>query len=84
MWTEVVKAMADALGFSYHLRKSGELQILRQGREVGLLRGAQAAALLAKLRSATGDEAQQLMAKATGNYKRGNEGSARQHPRSGG
>lgn len=59
--------------FSYRETKSGELMISRGGRVVQTLGGAAAARLLKALESA--DEAQQqlILAKSTGNYKRGNE-----------
>lgn len=50
------------LGFSWLLHdKSGELQVRRDGRVVTLMRGDQARRL------------QAVLARATGNYKRGNE-----------
>lgn len=58
------------LGFSFVTRKSGDVIISRDGREVTTLRGKSARQFLSKV--ATGDP-QQLMARATGNYKRGNE-----------
>lgn len=70
------------LGFSLFSaaprKKSGELQILRDGRPVTLLGAAQAERLLAALARCPDDAAgqaqrQRLLARATGNYKRGNE-----------
>jgi hypothetical protein len=68
------------LGFSCAPRpqKNGELQILRDGRPVTLLGAEQARRLLAALaRCGDSDEGeaqrQRLLARATGNYKRGNE-----------
>ncbi len=71
------------LGFSLFSaaprKKSGELQILRDGRPVTLLGAAQAERLLAALACCPDDDAagqaqrQRLLARATGNYKRGNE-----------
>ena len=58
------------LGFSFVTRKSGDVIISRDGREVTTLRGKSARQFLSKV--ANGDP-QQLMARATGNYKRGNE-----------
>jgi hypothetical protein len=45
------------------------------------LRGRQAQAFLAEIESADEADLQQLMARLTGNYKRGNERSAKNHPR---
>lgn len=60
-------------------RKSGDIVISHHGREVTTLRGSAAADFLA---DGAGDvDAQQLMARVTGNYKRGNERQARRHPR---
>ena len=68
------------LGFTYRIRKSGEIEILHQGRVAATLRGMAAADFLAEVK---GDFAagQQVMARVTGNYKRGNERVARNHPR---
>jgi hypothetical protein len=58
------------LGFDYRLRASGEVVITRHGTPVTTLRGAAAQRFLKRVES--GDP-QQVMARATGNYKRGNE-----------
>ena len=57
-------------GFEYVVRKSGDVVISHHGREASVLRGNAAAQFLARV--ATGDP-QQLMARATGHYKHGNE-----------
>ena len=58
--------------FDYQVSKSGVLIIRRGGRTVMELGGRKAAALIPKL--GRGDEAdQQLLARVTGNYRRGNE-----------
>jgi hypothetical protein len=62
--------MARATGFSYVQHKNGEVVIFHHGRQAAVLRGRAAERFLAKLNA--GDE-QELMAKATGDYKRGNE-----------
>lgn len=64
--------MSD-LGFSWRATKDGQVRISRQGRVVTTLRGA--AAERFRRRAAGSDEAaqQQLMARASGNYRRGNE-----------
>ncbi len=61
------------LGFEWQVTKSGQVRISRAGRVVTTVRGASAQRLLARLAGASDDEAQQLLARATGNYKRGNE-----------
>ena len=59
--------------FSYTVTKSGQLMISRGGRVVQTLGGAAAAKLLTALDAASGEPEQLLLAKSTGNYKRGNE-----------
>ena len=66
--------------FSYRVG-SGEVAIRRDGRVVATLRGRAADAFLAKVASATPEELQLAMARATGNYRRGNERTAASHPR---
>jgi hypothetical protein len=65
-------------GFAYDVRRDGEVVITHHGRRATVLRGSRAAEFLAEV--VAGDE-QQLMARWTGNYQRGNERTARQHPR---
>jgi len=65
----MMAAVSD-LGFTYEGRKSGEVVIRRAGTIVTMLRGAAAAKFLADVAKR---EPQQVMARATGNYKRGNE-----------
>jgi len=62
--------MGRPTGFNYLLRKNGEVVILHHGRQAAVLRSRAAQHFLAEL--GTGEE-QGLMARATGNYKRGNE-----------
>lgn len=62
--------MGQASGFSFVQRKSGEVVITHHGRAATVLRGRKAEAFLAKVADGDGQE---LMARATGNYKRGNE-----------
>jgi hypothetical protein len=69
------------LGFGYRIRRNGELEILHNGRIASTLRGSDADDFLAEVETADEGDAQQLMARITGNYKRGNERLASQHPR---
>jgi hypothetical protein len=62
--------MASPTGFSYTVRKNGEVVITHHGRQAAVLRGAKAERFLAQIVSRDG---QALMARVTGNYKRGNE-----------
>ena len=66
-----------AAGFEYRV-VGGEVLITHRGRRAATLRGDSARRFLADIER--GDD-QELMARATGNYKRGNERTARQHPR---
>lgn len=58
--------------FSYRITKDGRVLISRGGRQVTVVAGSAAAALIAKL-GADPDQDQQLLARVTGNYRRGNE-----------
>jgi hypothetical protein len=64
------------LGFAYRATAQGEVLISRGNREVATLRGNAAAKFLAKAEGASVDAVQQLCARVTGNYKRGNESVA--------
>ena len=68
----VTSAQAD-LGFSYRATAKGAVHIWRAGREVVILRAKAASDFLAKAEGASADAVQQLCARVTGNYKRGNE-----------
>ena len=69
------------LGFSFRQLKSGEVELLHHGRRASVLRGDDAHSFLAEIEGASIAEAQQRMARVTGNYKRGNERLASQHAR---
>ena len=60
-------------GFEFRERKSGEIEVLHVGKLAALLRGRQADRFRARASVATDLELQHLMARVTGNYKRGNE-----------
>jgi hypothetical protein len=62
--------MVEDLGFSFRVRKSGEVAIARNGKVVTVLRGPAANRFL---RQVDADDPQLAMARVTGNYKRGNE-----------
>lgn len=60
--------------FSYRATKSGEVMISRGGRVVLTVGGAAATKLMKAIDATDTDAAEQLvLAKATGNYRRGNE-----------
>jgi hypothetical protein len=67
-----------ARGFAYEERGDGSVVILHHGRVAAVLRGGRAAQFVREV--AEGDP-QLVMARWTGNYRRGNERTARQHPR---
>ena len=73
--------MQGDLGFTWRRRKNGEVELLHHDRVASTLRGADAAEFLAAADAGTLDELQVLMARLTGNYKRGNERQASAHPR---
>ncbi len=59
--------------FDWRTTKDGQVLVSRGGRVVTTVRGSAAGRLLGRLAAASDDEAQQLLARVTGNYKRGNE-----------
>lgn len=65
-------------GFAYVVRKNGDVVITHDGRTATTLRGVAGARFLDDVAV---DEPQELMARVTGNYRRGNERQRRQHPR---
>lgn len=69
------------LGFTYRQRKDGTLEILHHGQLAATLGQMEAQEFLDEVKSGAPSDAQQLMARLTGNYKRGNERVASQHPR---
>jgi hypothetical protein len=68
----------DANGFAYDVRRDGEVVITHHGKRATVLRGPRAQEFLAEV---DGGGTQEVMARWTGNYKRGNERTARAHPR---
>lgn len=69
--------MTEASGFAFEQRTDGSVVITRHGRAVTVLRGARAAEFLESVRT----DPQGTMARWTGNYRRGNERTAKRHPR---
>ncbi len=62
--------MSEDLGFSYRIAKDGQVFISRDGRVVTTLRGGAADKFRARVGKMNPAQAQQLMARVTGNYKR--------------
>ncbi len=59
--------------FSWRRTKDGRVRISRAGQVVTTLAGTTASRFIARVEACDEDAAQRLMARATGNYKRGNE-----------
>ncbi len=62
--------MPDPAGFEFTTHRSGDVVITHRGVTAATLRGRQAARFL---RAVERGDPQQVMARFTGNYKRGNE-----------
>ncbi|MGV9241062.1 hypothetical protein [Streptomyces nigra] len=69
--------MPKPSGFAYEAHPDGTVHITHQGRRATVLRGDRAARFLAEVTT----DPQLVMARWTGNYRRGNERTARAHPR---
>lgn len=69
--------MPDPRGFSYAAR-GAEVVVSHHGRHAATLRGSAAARFLREVEKG---DAQLVMARVTGNYKRGNERMGKSHPR---
>lgn len=65
-------------GFDWTVTASGDVRITHHGKPATVLRGRRAADFLDDVEA--GDP-QELMARLTGNYRHGNERTARNHPR---
>ena len=76
-----MKPEGEDLGFTYRRLKTGDVEILHQGRRASTLRGQDARDILGEIEASGAGEVQQLTARLTGNYKHGNERLASQHPR---
>jgi len=69
------------LGFTFVVKKDGSVVVHHRGRLAATLRGQSALEFIDEVDGADLDSQQQLMARLTGNYKRGNERTASNHPR---
>ena len=67
--------------FSYATRADGSVVISYRTAPVTILRGRSAERFAARVSEADAAGAQQLMASATGNFKRGNERAGKRSPR---
>jgi hypothetical protein len=70
--------MAAPEGFEFEEHGNGDVTVRHHGSVAARLRGDRATRFLIDVKAG---DAQLVMAKVTGNYRRGNERSARQHPR---
>lgn len=68
------------LGFTFH-RTGAEFHIYHHGKKATTLRGYKAEEFELDISETSFAEQQQLMARLTGNYKHGNERTAKNHPR---
>ena len=73
--------MTGDLGFTFRATKNDEVFVHHRGKLATTLRGEAAADFLADMDGADDDAQQQIMARVTGNYRRGNERLAKNHPR---
>jgi hypothetical protein len=69
--------MGDASGFAFSQR-GDSVVVTHRGKKAVTLRGSAAARFLEGIERS---EPQQVMARVTGDYERGNERAARDHPR---
>jgi len=67
------RGILDEEIFSYRITKDNKVFISWHGKQVTILSGNKAKDFIANIEDADGKEAQLLMAKATGNFKHGNE-----------
>lgn len=67
------RGVLDGEIFSYRVSKDQKVFLSWQGKQVTILQGKPAQQFLARIETADAKEAQLIMAKATGNFKRGNE-----------
>ena len=73
--------MPPPADFHHDVRANGEIIVAHRGRPVTTLRGDAAAEFLAEMDGLDEAGAQELMARVTGQYRRGNERTAKSHPR---
>jgi len=67
------RGILDEEVFTFLITKDRKALISYEGKQVTKLSGKKAEDFIAKIQNAEGKEAQLIMAKATGNFKRGNE-----------
>ena len=67
------RGILDEEVFAYRITKDNKVFISCEGRQVTALSGKSAESFIKKIQNSDGKDAQLIMAKATGNFKRGNE-----------
>jgi len=65
--------------FSYRISKDNRVFVFWHGKQVKILKGAVALSFIEDIKASDEKEAQLIMAKATGNFKRGNERLVKYH-----
>jgi len=70
---------SEDLGFTYSVSKNDDLEIRHHGRFATRFSKAKGARLSVQLEGLSFAEQQLLMARLTGNYKRGNERTGKKH-----
>ena len=68
-------------GFTYKVNKDNTVIVTHRGKNAAALRKQDAVDFLDEIVGLRDEDAQQVMARLTGNYKRGNERLAKSHPR---
>ncbi|MFK8011492.1 MAG: hypothetical protein AB8B80_05590 [Marinicellaceae bacterium] len=72
--------MTSDLNFTY-IKQNDDYHIFHHGKKATILRGNKALDFQADIETLSNKDLQQLMARLTGNYKHGNERTAKNHPR---
>ena len=67
------RGILDEEVFTYRITKDRKVFISYHGKQVTALSGSKAEAFISEIEGTEGKEAQLIMAKVTGNFKRGNE-----------
>jgi len=67
------RGILDEDVFAYRITKDKKVFISYEGKHVTILSGKNAESFIKKIQYAEGKDAQLIMAKVTGNFKRGNE-----------
>ena len=67
------RGILDEEVFTYRITKDRKVFISYHGKQITALSGGRAEAFISEIEDAEGKKAQLIMAKVTGNFKRGNE-----------